>query len=159
MVFVTFLVCLPECFVGFVIYPLLFSWSVSSSMRRILCHQIIGNDKTSYRSLSNCRSLSEGVKHLPQVRYRMPTSQDSGQSRHCTLDVISNISKYSVLRMMRISSFDFSLNRLKFLVLVQVCHQRLAIWVCFKLVDQFLDCFSANIAFFSERLSVADLVF
>ena len=44
----------------------------------------------------------------------MPISQYSKKSWHCTVEVISHISKYSVFPMLRINSFDFSLNRLNF---------------------------------------------
>ena len=63
----------------------------------------------------------------------MRISQDSEQSRHCTLEVVSHISKCSCFPWTDV-------------VLVQVCHNdsRLGC-VSFKFVDQFHDCFSANI--------------
>ena len=39
-----------------------------------------GIDKTSYLALSNCRFLSDGCMHLPQVHFTMPTSQYKKQS-------------------------------------------------------------------------------
>ena len=110
--FVTLFVCFPESIVGFVIYSLPFSGSVSSSTRRIFLDHIIRID-----TLFNCRFLSEGCRHLPQVQCTMPISQFCKQSWHCTLEVISHISKYSVFPMLRVNSFVFSLNRLNFLVL------------------------------------------
>ena len=44
----------------------------------------------------------------------MPVSQYSKQSWHCTFEVISHISKYSVFLMLRIHSIDFSMKGLNF---------------------------------------------
>ena len=59
-----------------------------------------------------CDFLSEGRKHVPQVQKTMPVVQYVKQLWHCTLEVISHISKYSEFPMLRIMSFDFSLNGL-----------------------------------------------
>ena len=73
--------------------------------------------RTLYQALFNCRFLSDGCMHLPQVQYTMPTSQYKEQPGHCILEEISHSSKYSVLPMLVINSFDFSLNGLNSSVL------------------------------------------
>ena len=59
--------------------------------------------------------------HLSQVQYTMPTSQYKEQSGHCILEKISYSSKYSVLPMLVINSFDFA-ERIEFLNLVQILY-------------------------------------
>ena len=61
--------------------------------------------------------LSDGCMHLPRkcsFRCQLPNKEQSGQ---CILEEISHNSKDSVLRMLVINSFDFSLNGLNSSVL------------------------------------------
>ena len=51
-------ICLPECVVGCVIGPLPFSWSVSSSMRRILLNHIIRDSQQNIISIFVQLSIS-----------------------------------------------------------------------------------------------------
>ena len=78
-------------------------------------------DNTSYLAFFNCRFLSDGRMHLPQVQYTMPASQNKEQSGHCILEEISHSSRYSVLPMLVINSFDFSLNGLNSSDLFKSC--------------------------------------
>ena len=71
-------------------------WSMSGSMGRILLNNAAGDWQDVVSSLVQLSILSDGCMHLPQVQYTMPTSQNS--------------SKYSVLPILVINSFDFSLN-------------------------------------------------
>ena len=80
------------------------------------------------------------------------------QSVHCSLEDISHSSTYSVLPMLLINSFEFSLNWLNFLSLVQTLHQRVTVRVCIKLVDQFLHHFCDH-RLLSGLLSVVDVGF
>ena len=61
----------------------------------------------------------------------------------------SDLAHLEVLRVSHATDqfLQFLAEQNEFLILLQVRRQRLAIWVCFKLVDQFLDCLSANIVF------------
>ena len=74
-------------------------------------------DRTSYLSLFNCRLLSDGCTHLPQVQETMPAPQYQEQAGHCILVEISHSSRCSVSPMLVINSFDFSLNGLNSSVL------------------------------------------
>ena len=60
--------------------------------------------------------------HLLQVQYTMPTPQFQEQLGHCILEEVSHSSKYAVLPMLVINSFDFSLNGLNFLSFVQILY-------------------------------------
>ena len=76
-----------------------------------------GIDLTSNLSLFICRFLLVGCMHLPRVQYTMSVSQFKAQSGHCLLEDVFQSSKFSVLSMLVISSFDFSLNGLNCCVL------------------------------------------
>ena len=62
-------------------------------------------DKTSYKSLFNCRFLSDGCRHLSQVQFSMPTSQCQEHSGHCILEEISHSSKYIFAELIEFRSF------------------------------------------------------
>ena len=51
-------------------------------------------------------------KYLPHAQYTLPIYQYSEQSGHCILEMISYTSKHSVFPVLRIDSFEFSLNGL-----------------------------------------------
>ena len=88
----------------------------------------------------------------------MPTSQYKEQSGHRILQEVSHSTKYSVLPTLLINSFDFSLNWLNFLSLVQMLHQRVTVRVCIKLVDQFVH-HCCDHSLLSGLLSVVDVGF
>ena len=62
-------------FMCFAIHALPHRWSMSGSTGRVLSSNVAGTDKTSFLALFNCRFLSDGCIHLPQVQHTMPTSQ------------------------------------------------------------------------------------
>ena len=64
---------------------------------------------------------------------------------HCTLGVISHISKYSMFPMLLVISFDFSRNGVERLILFQVGLQRFFIRIRLELTNQLLDCFLADV--------------
>ena len=74
--------------------------------------------------------------HLPQVQYTMPTSQYKDQPGHCIFEEISHNLKYSVLPMLVINSFDFFAERIEFLSLVRILHQRVTVRVSLELLKQ-----------------------
>ena len=78
-----------------------------ATVRWTLLYHVVRIDKTSNLSLFNLRFLSESRMHVPQVQYTMPVVQHVEQLWHCTLEVISRISKHSVFPMMRIMSFGW----------------------------------------------------
>ena len=80
----------------------------------------------------------------------MPTSQYKAQSGHCFLEEFSESSKYSVLPMLVINSFDFSLNGLNSSVQFKSLYLRVPVQVILELLDPYFDSFLAIRLFFLD---------
>ena len=78
----------------------------------------------------------------------MPISQYEAQSGHCILEEVSQSSKYSVLPMLLINSFDFSLNGLNSSVLFKSSVERVTVRERLELLNQSFDGFLAIRVFF-----------
>ena len=79
---------------------------MSGSIGRILFNTVAGDWQDVVSSLFNCRVSSDGCMHLPKA-----------QSGHWISEEIPHSSKFFVLPMLVINSFDFSLNGLNSSVL------------------------------------------
>ena len=106
----------PQHILCFVVHALPHGWSMSGCVGRILLDDVAGD----WQDVVSClvqQSIPFWKLRLPLVQHIMPASQYGAQSGHWIPEDVSQRSKYSVLPMLVINSFDVSLNGLNSSVL------------------------------------------
>ena len=119
---VNVLVSILQHFVCFVVHVLPHRWSMSGSMSWILFNDTAGDWQDVVSNLIRLSMPFRRLHTFVEGAEDDANFPEKDQSGHCLLEEISHSTKYCVVAMLVINSFDFSLNGLIFLSLVQMLY-------------------------------------